>query len=81
MKIRKRIGVSFTKVKEGLKLMEEGRNMVGKEVRDLEEILDELRNVITPKQVGKLICESEKVKYFNLIYVYLFNIFTLSWMG
>lgn len=61
MKIRKRISFSFTKVKEGLKLMEDGRNMVGKEVKDLEEVLDDLRNVITPRQIGRLICESEKV--------------------
>ena len=47
--------------------MEEGRNIAGKEVKDLEEVLDELRNVITPRQIGYLICECEKVKLFSFI--------------
>jgi hypothetical protein len=66
MKLRKKIGFSFAKVKDGIKLMEEGRTAIIRETRDLEEILDELRNIITPKQIGRFICETERVIYYNV---------------
>lgn len=49
---------------------DEIKENIEKETFTLENGLDDLRNIITPKQIGKFLLEVEKVEVFNFLFPY-----------